>query len=251
MYDNLPRRQYMFKFIPIFLLFVSVSFAKEVTYIVDGKEFEGHVVNKGKGAPTIIVVHDWDGITDYEKKRAEMLSKLGYSVFLVDMYGKGIRPTEIAEKKKMTSSLYKDRKKMRRLMKGAMTAAKKQGLNLGNAVALGYCFGGTSILELARSGVTLKGYASFHGGLAIPENQNYRGVKSKIIIFHGTADTAVTMQEFADLANTLEKNEVAHEMITYSGAPHAFSVFGSDRYRKEADEKSWRRFTQFLQEQFK
>ncbi|MCW8860457.1 MAG: dienelactone hydrolase family protein, partial [Deltaproteobacteria bacterium] len=106
-------------------------------------------------------------------------------------------------------------------------------------------------LEFARSGVDLKGFVTFHGGLVTPEGQDYSTTKGKLMIFHGTADTAVTMEQFAGLAVELEGQKVSHEMITYSGAPHAFSVFGSERYREDADKKSWKRFGEYLQETLK
>ena len=223
--------------------------AKDITYKVDGKEYEGYFLKKSRSAPTVFIVHDWDGIGEYEKKRSKMLFDLGYSVFAADLYGKGIRPQKVEDKKAKTSSLYKNRKLMRRLMNGAMSEAKKQGLNVKKAVALGYCFGGTSILEWARTGIDLAGFASFHGGLVTPKGQSYKNTKSKIIIFHGTADKIVTMEQFAAMAVEMEALNIPHEMITYSGAPHAFSVMGSERYRKEADEKSWARFTAYLKEQ--
>lgn len=110
----------------------------------------------------------------------------------------------------------------------------------------GYCFGGAAVLEFARSGADFKGFVTFHGGLTTPDGQDYSKVKSEILVLHGTADKAVSMDDFAELAQTLEEEGVKHEMITYSGAPHAFTVFGSDRYREDADLKSWQRFTLFL-----
>lgn len=89
---------------------------------------------------------------------------------------------------------------------------------------------------------------AFHGGLETPAGQDYRQSKGKFLILHGTADSSVTMEHFANLAVELETAGVSHEMITYSGAPHAFTVFGSDRYRKDADEKSWKRFGEYLDE---
>lgn len=116
---------------------------------------------------------------------------------------------------------------------------------------MGYCFGGAAVLELARSGADMKGFATFHGGLRTPEGQDYTKTTGKLLIMHGSADTAITMEDFAKLADELEANRVSHEMISYGGAPHAFTVFGSDRYRKDADNKSWQRFTMFLSETLK
>jgi dienelactone hydrolase len=136
-------------------------------------------------------------------------------------------------------------------MNGALVAAKEKGANIDNAVAMGYCFGGAAVLELARSGADLKGFATFHGGLKTPQGQNYTKTRGKILIMHGSADTAITMDQFADLANELESAGIAHEMITYGGAQHAFTVFGGNRYQEEADKKSWKRFTEFLAETLK
>jgi dienelactone hydrolase len=196
----------------------------------------------------VVLVHDWDGLTDYEVKRAGMLAALGYAVFAADLFGAGVRPTEMKDKREHTGELYKDRVKMRALLNGAFAEAKRQGARVGNAVAVGYCFGGAAVLEWARSGVDMKGFVTFHGGLATPEGQDYSKTKGKLLILHGTADTAITMDQFAALATALEQKGVSHEMITYGGAPHAFTVFGGDRYREDADRKSWQRFTQWLDE---
>jgi len=124
-------------------------------------------------------------------------------------------------------------------------------IDIENAVAFGYCFGGAAVLEMARSGADLKGFVTFHGGLATPEGQNYAKTKGKILILHGTADEAITMDQFAGLAKELESAGVAHEMITYGGAQHAFTVFGEKGYQKNADQKSWKRFQDFLAETLK
>ena len=217
-----------------------------VSYTVDGKPYEGYFINPSDQAPLVLLIHDWDGLTDYEIKRANMLADLGYAVFALDLFGAGVRPTEMRDKRQHTGELYKDRKKMRALMKGALTTAKAKGANIDNAVAFGYCFGGAAVLELARSDTTLKGFATFHGGLKTPEGQNYTGTKGNMLIMHGSADKAITMDQFAELARELEGAGVAHEMISYGGARHAFTVFGSDRYHESADKKSWKRFTEFL-----
>ena len=140
---------------------------------------------------------------------------------------------------------------MRALMKGALDTAKDKGARIDKAVAVGYCFGGAAVLELARSGADLKGFATFHGGLKTPQGQNYTNTRGKILIMHGSADTAITLDQFADLAKELESAGVAHEMITYGGAQHAFTVSGGKRYQETADKKSWKRFTEFLADTFK
>jgi dienelactone hydrolase len=236
----------------LFFLLIYISTAgaagKHITYKVNGEPFDGYYISPSPDAPLILIIHDWDGLTDYEIKRANMLADLGYTVFAADLFGTGIRPTEVKDKRQHTGELYRDREKMRSILNGALETAKSQGGNINNAVVMGYCFGGAAVLEYARSGADLKGFVTFHGGLGTPEGQDYSKTKGRVLILHGTADANITMDHFAKLAAEMESKGVAHEMITYSGAPHAFTVFGSDRYRKDADEKSWRRFMEFLKE---
>ncbi|WP_434355542.1 dienelactone hydrolase family protein [Parasalinivibrio latis] len=237
-----------FLFTVVSLLTVRAIAGEAVIYDVNGNAYEGYYSPAEKGAPLVLLVHDWDGLTDYEIKRAAMLNELGYSVFAADLFGKGIRPTEVKDKRQHTGELYKDREKMRAILNGSVAKAGELGANTSNLVAAGYCFGGAAVLELARSGADLKGFATFHGGLMTPEGQDYSQTKGKILVLHGSADTAITMDQFADLTEQLEQAGISHEMITYSGAPHAFTVFGSDRYRKDADQASWARFNAFLEE---
>ncbi|WP_372808717.1 dienelactone hydrolase family protein [Pontiella sp.] len=219
-----------------------------VRYQVDGAAFEGFVEKGKAGAPMVLLVHDWDGLTDYEVRRAAMLADLGYSVFCADLFGAGVRPTAVADRRKCTTMLSEDRPKMRRLMQGALDAAKAQGLDTDNAVAMGYCFGGTAVLELARSGSNLKGFATFHGGLGLPDGQDYQKTKGELLIMHGTADSHIGMDQFAALADDLEKAGVGHVMISYGGAPHGWTVFGGGAYREKQDRQSWRDFTEFLRD---
>jgi dienelactone hydrolase len=219
-----------------------------VTYQVNGQSYEGYYISPSDRAPFVLLIHDWDGLTDYEIKRANMLAELGYAVFALDLFGAGVRPTEMKDKRQHTGELYKNREKMRALMKGALDTAKSKGADIKNAVVFGYCFGGAAVLELARSGADLKGFATFHGGLKTPQGQNYSQTRGEILIMHGSADTAITMDQFTELAKELESAGVAHEMITYGGAQHAFTVFGGNRYQEAADKKSWKRFTEFLAE---
>ncbi len=239
----------IFMLIPI-CLWSSIVLATDtfIDYDVAGKTYSGYYISQDPKAPLIILVHDWDGLTEYEKKRSKMLADEGYAVFAIDMFGKNVRPQTTAEKKQLTGALYKDRQKMRTLVEAAFSTIEKEGANTTNAIAMGYCFGGSVVLEYARSGKELKGFVAFHGGLATPEGQNYAQTQGKLLILHGSADKAVSMNDFAALAIDLEKNNISHEMITYSGAPHAFTVFGSSRYHQEADKKSWQRFTEYLKD---
>ena len=221
---------------------------ERITYEIDRQPYEGYYVSLSENAPLVLLIHDWDGLTDYEIKRANMLAEMGYAVFAADLFGAGVRPTKAIDKRQHTGELYKDREKMRTLIVGALDTASTMGADTSNAVAMGYCFGGAAVLELARSGIDLKGFATFHGGLKTPNGQDYANTKGEILVMHGSADTAITMDQFAALASELESAGVKHQMVTYSGAPHAFTVFGSERYREDADRKSWTLFSEFLKE---
>ncbi|MZI95880.1 prolyl oligopeptidase family serine peptidase [Vibrio sp. CAIM 722] len=224
---------------------------ENVVYKVDGKQYQGYWAKVSHDAPLVVLVHDWDGLTQYEEKRAKMLNELGYNVFAVDLFGKGVRPTKVADKRQHTGELYTNRDKLRALMNAGVEKAAALGGNINNMVVMGYCFGGAAVLESARAGMKAQGFVTFHGGLATPKGQSYANTTAPIMILHGSADTAIPMSEFAQLATELEQNHVPHEMITYSGAPHAFTVFGSDRYRADADKKSWQALTRFLSAQTK
>jgi len=234
----------------LFMLFTATTACAAgvfVEYQLNGATYEGYYFNPGAGSPLVLLIHDWDGLTDYEIKRANMLAELGYATFAADLFGKGVRPTDLQDKRQHTGELYADRGKMRALVQAAVDAAKTQGGNVGNAVVMGYCFGGAAVLEYARSGAEMKGFVTFHGGLSTPSGQDYHLAKGTYLILHGTADSNITMTDFANLANQFERYGVSHEMITYGGAPHAFTVFGTSSYREDADHKSWQRFVEYLQ----
>ena len=222
--------------------------AENIDYQINGETYQGFYTSAADNAPLVLLIHDWDGLTDYEIKRANMLAEEGYAVFAADLFGKGIRPTEDKDKKQHTGELYQDRQKMRQLIKGALDKAAELGANRQQTVVIGYCFGGAAALEMARAGEDLQGVVSFHGGLKTPPGQDYADSSTEILILHGAADKAISMQEFAELINQLEAFNVPNEMIAYGGADHAFTVFGIDRYHAEADEKSWLRLLQFLDE---
>jgi len=230
------------------LCFASSAWAGEaVTYEVDGAAYEGYHADAGEDAKgLVLIIHDWDGLTDYERQRADMLAEMGYDAFAVDLYGKGNRPVETGAKKAETEKLYNDRETMRALILAGLDEARRRGG--GDAVVMGYCFGGAATLELARSGQAenIVGYASFHGGLSTPEGQSYSADTPPILIAHGGADRLISMDAAAQLSRELEEAGVTYEIEVYSGARHAFTVFGSDRYQARADQKSWASFNTLL-----
>ncbi|MBL4721178.1 MAG: dienelactone hydrolase family protein [Alphaproteobacteria bacterium] len=236
-----------FAFLCAFFFGFQAQAGELVTYRVDGAAYEGYRAEaRGSAKGLVLVIHDWDGLTGYEFKRADMLAAMGYDAFAIDLYGKDNRPKDRGAKKAEVGKLYKDRAKMRRLILAGLAEARKKGA--GRAVIMGYCFGGSATLELARSGKgeNIAGYATFHGGLSTPAGQSFPTNTPPLLIAHGGADTSITMDHVAALSRTLETAGIPYEMQVYSGAPHAFTVFGSSRYRKIADTQSWNAFSAFL-----
>ncbi|XDZ65768.1 dienelactone hydrolase family protein [Alphaproteobacteria bacterium LSUCC0684] len=229
-------------------LFSAAAFAGEPkSYKIGDETFEGyHAAPSTPSRGLVLVIHDWDGLTDYEIRRADMLAAMGYEAFAVDLYGAGNRPVETAAKKAEAGRLYQDRARMRQLILGGLDAAR--GETGRKAVIMGYCFGGAAVLELARSmeAENIAGFATFHGGLKTPQGQSYSPDTPPLLIAHGGADTSIPMADVAALAEELEAAGLTYEIGVYSGAPHAFTVFGSPRYQEVADRKSWQAFTDFL-----
>mgnify|MGYP006439646407 CR=1 FL=1 len=224
---------------------------ESVRYSHGGEAFEGYTAYNdalGDEQPTVIIVHDWDGLGDYEKTRAEMLARSGYAAFAIDLYGAGIRPERVERRRELTNALYADRARMRALMESGLEAAgTQQAMNTDNAVAIGYCFGGAAVLELARSGAALDGFVSFHGGLGTPKGQNYEQVAGPLLILHGSSDQVAPMSDVADLTSRLDEDGATYTMEIYGGARHAFTDWGApDRYNASADLQSWATMERFL-----
>lgn len=225
------------------------ALADDVTYEVDGTTHTGYFAGAEDPAGLVLIVHDWDGLDDYERQRADMLAEMGYDAFALDMYGAGTPAGTVDERRAATGALYQDRARMRALIAAGVEQARAQSEAEGMVVT-GYCFGGAVTLEMARSDMAgqAAGYASFHGGLSTPEDQGWSGDEPPLLVLHGGADSSVTMADVATLVEELEAAGNTYEMQIYSGAPHAFTVFGSDRYRETADRESWEAFTEFLGE---
>lgn len=229
------------------LLPMGAMAGQNVTYSAGGADYEGYMAKaEGGSKGLVLVIHDWDGLTDYEVKRADMLAGMGYDAFAVDLYGKGNRPKEVGKRKAEVKKLYTNRELMRSLILAGLSEARK--MSGGKTIVMGYCFGGAAALELARSGKAdnVAGYATFHGGLSTPKGQSYPQSTPPLLIAHGGADTSITMDHVAQLSKELEATKINYEIQVYSGAPHAFTVFGSKRYRETADIQSWDAFKDFL-----
>lgn len=231
------------------ILMAQPALAQDVPYEVDGQSFTGYFAAADAPKGLVLIVHDWDGLTDYEKRRADMLADMGYDAFAIDMFGNDTPTQTVEHRRAATGALYGDRARMRALAAAGLEQARGQSTAT-DVVVMGYCFGGAVTLEMARGdmGPQAAGYATFHGGLSTPEGQSWNGDEPPVLVLHGGADTSITMQDVADLSSELETAGVTYRIEVYSGAPHAFTVFGSQRYQERADTQSWQSFASFLSE---
>lgn len=209
--------------------------------------------------PGVLVVHEWTGINQHMKQRAEMLAKLGYVAFAADIYGKGIRPTAPPEAAE-TAGIYKDnRPLMRTRVEAGLNELKKQKfVDQSRIAAIGYCFGGTAVLELARDGADVKGIVSFHGGLSTPTPQDAKNIKAKILALHGADDPFVKADEVAAFQEEMRKGGVDWQFVSYGNAVHSFTnrEAGNDNskgaaYNEKADIRSWEAMREFFTEIFR
>jgi dienelactone hydrolase len=209
--------------------------------------------------PGVLVVHQWLGLTDYEKQRAEMLVQLGYVAFCADIYGKGVRPKDTQAAGVEATKYKSDRALLRDRVKAELAVLKYQGqVDTNHIAAIGYCFGGTTVLELARSGAEVAGVVSFHGGLDSPTPTDGKNIKCKVLACHGADDPFVPAKDLAAFEDEMRQAKVDWRLIKYGGAVHSFTqpLAGNDNskgaaYNERADKRSWEDMKQFLSEIFK
>lgn len=208
--------------------------------------------------PAVLVVHQWLGITDYEKKRAEMLAQLGYNVFCVDIYGKGVRPPSPKEASAEAGKYKANRTLLRERVNAGLAVLKKHPLTDPQRIAaIGYCFGGTTVLELARSGADIAGAVSFHGALDSPAPADGRNIKCRILALHGADDPFVPAKDVDAFCAEMRAAKVDWQLVSYGGAVHSFTHWhaGTDNskgaaYNAKADQRSWEAMKDFFAELF-
>ncbi|TSK08872.1 MAG: dienelactone hydrolase family protein [Geobacter sp.] len=209
--------------------------------------------------PGVLVIHEWMGVGPYEKMRAEQLAKLGYVAFAADIYGKGVRPaTPDAAAKEAGKYRGDDRSLIRaRGAAGLEKLASFPQVDRKRLAVIGYCFGGTAALELARSGAGLLGTVSFHGGLSTPNPSDARNIKGKVLALHGADDPYVKPDEVAAFQKEMRDAKVDWQMNYYGNAVHSFSnpKSGNDNskgvaYNEKADRRSWEAMKLFFNEIF-
>jgi len=247
------------------LMGTTAAFAELKTEVIDYKHgdtpLEGYLAYDDSFAgkrPGILVVHEWWGHNAYARKRAEQLASLGYVAFALDMYGKGVLAKTPKEAGEQAGRFKNDRALMRaRAMAGLDVLRRYPKVDPNNLGAIGYCFGGTTVLELARAGADLKGVVSFHGTLETPNPDDAKNIRCKILVLTGADDPSVPPAQIAAFEDEMKKAHVDYKVIAYPGAVHAFTnpAAGDDpkkgvAYNKEADEKSWEAMKEFFAKVF-
>lgn len=208
--------------------------------------------------PAVVIVHDWMGVSDYLKMRAEQLAALGYVALAADVYGKGVRPANAQEAQAEAGKYYKDRELFRaRVRAGLDFLASRKEADPSMMAVMGYCFGGSAALELARSGAPVKAVVSFHGALSTPNPADAKNIKGKVLVLHGADDPFVKQDDVKAFMDEMRNAGVDWQLVQYGGAVHAFTIKreGNDNskgaaYNEAADRRSWIAMKNFFSEVF-
>ena len=226
-----------------------------VAYAHDGQALEGYAVYDASvegRRPAVLVVHDWSGLREYPKARAQMLARLGYYAFALDIYGAGRRFDSDEEASAEARTYYQNPQLLRaRIRAGYDEMLTDPRVDPDRVAVIGYCFGGSAALEFARTGASLAGTASFHGVLTAHQPPEVARISGSLLIATGAADPVVpdaAVVAFQDELRT--RDDLDWQVTTYSGAPHAFTLPGIPNYRETADRRSWRELVGFLDEVF-
>jgi len=247
--------------IMVILCFTATAEARLQTQVMEyrqgGVVLEGYLAYddafKGK-RPGVLVVHEWWGINEFIKEKTENLAKLGYVAFAADIYGKGVRTTDFQEAAVISGMYRKEPELLRSRANAGLTKLKSLKQTDGKRLAaIGYCFGGTTVLELARSGADVKGVVSFHGGLGTEDPADAKNIRASILVLHGADDPYVPPEEVRKFQDEMSQAGVDWQMIFYGGAVHSFTNLdaGSDKtkgaaYHERADRRSWQAMRDFL-----
>jgi dienelactone hydrolase len=208
--------------------------------------------------PGVLIVHEWMGLNDYARYRADMLAKEGYIAFAADIYGKGVRPQNTEAAAEQAGIYREDRELMRARAQAGLEVLREHELSESTALAaIGYCFGGGVVLELARSGADVAGVISFHGNLDTPNPADAERIKGSVLVCHGAADPYVPREEVEAFHEEMHNAEVDWYMIEYGGAVHSFTNHNRSNdpsqgaaYDANADRRSWRAMLAFFDELF-
>jgi len=204
--------------------------------------------------PAVLVVHEWWGLNDYARSRAEQLARMGYVAFALDMYGR----RKVTKHPKQAGEWAREIRQnvdawVHRAQSGLHVLKQQEMVNSKRMAAIGYCFGGSTVLQLAYAGLDLSGVVSFHGSLPAPLDEQVGQIKARILVCHGVDDQFVPAKNIQKLRSVLDAAKIDWQMESYRGARHSFTNPGADayeidnvKYNKAADEQSWKDMQKFF-----
>ena len=236
--------------------------ASDVVFAATDVDLEGFLAKPARASssdlvPGVLVLHDWLGVVDHVKVRAQMLARLGYVALAGDVYGQGVRPSG-GEAAAEAGKYYGDVGLFRsRLQANLERLRSEPGVDPSRIAVIGYCFGGSGSLELARSGADVAGVVSFHGGLGTGAPAEKGVVTAPVLVMTGAADPVVPDDQVVAFEDEMRAAEAPDwQVLTYSGVMHAFAVPGTDapehgaQYDARADRRSWQQLQAFFAEVF-
>lgn len=243
----------------------AVLHEESVTYTVDQTTLKGFLVwddAKGHHQPGVLVVHEWWGLNDYARKRARMLAELGYTAMAVDMYGDGKNSEHAQDAKSFMNAVVEQQDlAQQRFLAAKAYLQSHPHVDKDSIAAIGYCFGGSTVLNMARQGIDLRAVVSFHGNLATQTPAEPGKVKAKVLVLNGEADGFITAESITTFQQEMQRAGVDYRFINYPGARHGFTNPDADRlgklnelpiaYDMQADQQSWAEMTALFNRVFR
>ena len=232
-----------------------------VRYRHDGTELEGTIAWDDavtEKRPGVLVVHEWWGLNEYARSRAKNLAELGYVAFALDMYGKGKITEHPRQAGEWAAQIRSKTDQWRARASAGLDILRNDArVDPRRMAAIGYCFGGSTVLQLAYGGTELRGVVSFHGALPVPSSEDRQRIHSSILVCHGAADGFISEESLLEFRSAMAQSDVDWQMVYYAGARHGFTNPAADEYGLEnlkydpaADRRSWENMRQFFTELF-
>tara|TARA_B100000809_G_scaffold266598_1_gene330137 strand:- start:88 stop:795 length:708 start_codon:yes stop_codon:yes gene_type:complete len=231
---------------------------EEIHYKVNDNNMLGFVAypDSNSNSPLVLIAHTWAGKDSFVHDRARDLATLGYTAMAVDMYGEGRVGVDASENEALMTPLISNRDDLKERILGALETGRSiEGVDSTKVAAIGYCFGGLVVLDLARSGADVNGVVSFHG-LLMPSPVSDKGIRSKVLVLHGERDPMVPLEMVDGFQKEMTDVNADWQLHSYGGAYHAFTnpdandpALGT-QYNQDADKRSWRSMLNFFDEIF-
>ena len=231
--------------------------SEELNYKIDEQNYRSFVAYPdGSSAPLILIVHTWAGRDKFVEEKAKKLASEGYVAMAVDMYGEGKVGSSTEENQALMTPLVENRDKLKKIINGALEEGQKlEGVDPAKVAAIGYCFGGLVVLDLARSVADINAVVSFHG-LLMGSDIDETGIKSKVLVLHGERDPMVPLNMVDEFQKEMTAASADWQLHSYGNAYHAFTSPDANdpdlgtQYNKEADTRSWQSMHNFFSEIF-